>query len=207
MSRSRISSRAINNRRLPQVSEQGPEAFAGVYTVRLHDAGLLEDQSIRWCPSLELPAETVSPVDSSVRLVSANRVVSAQQLHDATVDQLKQWQRSLGGHYAYTLGVVDRDTYLSPRFEGRSSFAIMSDAPMITLTNRVIPESKIGHDGFGINVLFEDGRVQFYSLSSLESMPDHPLLNDRGDAEAGVNVDDASLAPSWRPPFLNVRQR
>ena len=54
---------------------------------------------------------------------------------------------------------------------------------------------------------FEDGRVNFITVPSLDSMPDHPWLNHHGDVEAGVNVDDASLAPSWRPPFVHVRQR
>ena len=56
-------------------------------------------------------------------------------------------------------------------------------------------------------MLYEDGRVRFIPLAALETMPDHPLLNHRGEVEAGVSVDDAALAPSWRPPFVNVRQR
>ena len=78
---------------------------------------------------------------------------------------------------------------------------------MIGLPGGQIDANRIGHSGFGINVLYEDGRVQFISLSSLETMRDHPLMNHRAQPEAGVNVDDASLAPSWYPPFINVRQR
>ena len=65
----------------------------------------------------------------------------------------------------------------------------------------------VGHNATGINVLYEDGRVRFLQLPALERMPDHPLLNHRGEVEAGVSVDDATLAPSWRPPFVNVLQR
>ena len=197
--------------RLPEVSEQGPEAFAGVYAVRLNDAGLLEDASMRWCPSLDLPEfsndASVAGSIPATRLVGADSMVTVDQLHQATVNQLKEMQRLLGGHYAYTLGVIEQDRYSSPRFESRASFAVMSDAPMATILDGIIPSDQVGHGGIGINVLFEDGRVQFISLSSLDSMPDHPLLNHRGEAEAGVNVDDASLAPSWRAPFLNGRQR
>ncbi len=181
--------------RLPAVAERGPEAFAGVYAVRLLEAGLLDDAMIRWCPSVDQPGG------------DERELVSIQQLHSASVDRLRKLQQFVGGHYAYTLGVIEQNHFTPPRFESRSSFAVMSDAPMIGMGVGKIRAERIGHGGYGINVLYEDGRVQFITLSSLESMPDHPLLNHRGRVEAGVNSDDAALAPSWRPPFLNVRQR
>lgn len=187
--------------RLPAVSEAGPEAFAGVYSVRLKEAGLIEDPLIRWCPSLDPPRK------DEVTLANLNEIVSLEDLHSASVDRLRQIQQFAGGHYAYTLGVIDHDKYSSPRFESRSSFAVMSDAPLVGITKPDALTKWIGHSGTGINVLFEDGSVKFLSVSSLDSMPDHPLLNHHGEVEAGVNVDDASLAPSWRPPFVNVKQR
>lgn len=187
--------------RLPAVSEMGPEAFAGVYAVRLNEAGLIDDPSTRWCPSLDPPG------NDEVTLTNLNEIVSIEDLHEASVDRLRQIQQFVGGHYAYTLGVIDHDQFSSPRFESRSSFAVMSDAPLAGIANPYDLARRIGHSGTGINVLFEDGRVKFITVSSLDSMPDHPLLNHHGEVEAGVNVDDASLAPSWRPPFLNVKQR
>jgi hypothetical protein len=83
----------------------------------------------------------------------------------------------------------------------------MADAPLAGNMGREDLIKYVAHGATGFNVLFEDGQVRFIPLSSLDSMPDHPLLNHRGEVEAGVNVDDASLAPSWRPPFINVRQR
>lgn len=187
--------------RLPAVSEAGPEAFAGVYAVRLNDAGLIEDPASRWCPSLDPPG------NDEVTLTGLNEIVSIDELHESSVDRLRQIQRFVGGHYAYTLGVIDRDRFASPRFESRSSFAVMSDAPLTGYADVDQLTRRIGHSGTGINILFEDGRVSFITVPSLDSMPDHPWLNHHGDVEAGVNVDDASLAPSWRPPFLHVRQR
>ena len=187
--------------RLPAVSRAGPEAFAGVYAVRLDEARLMNDPSIRWCPSLDQPS------DDEVTLTNLNEIVSVDDLHQASVDRLRQIQQFAGGHYAYTLGVIEEDQLASPRYESRSSFAVMSDAPLAGVTPRSELVKRVGHSGAGINVLFEDGRVKFIPISSLDSMPDHPLLNHRGEVEAGVNVDDASLAPSWRPPFVNVRQR
>jgi hypothetical protein len=187
--------------RLPAVAETGPEAFAGVYTVRLKEAGLLDDPSIRWCPSLDRPS------NSDAALVDVDEIVSISDLHDASVDRLRQIQQHVGGQYAYTLGVIESDQLTSPKFESRASFAVMSDAPLGGMNERADWSGRVGHSGKGINVLFEDGRVQFVAIPSLDALLDHPLLNHRGKTEAGVNVDDASLAPSWRPPFVNVRQR
>lgn len=185
--------------RLPAVAGSGPEAFAGVYAVRLRDAGLLDDPTLRWCPSLDAPAATLGPAATAT-------LVSVNQLHRSTVDQLRQIQHHAGGHYAYTLGVIEREHLASPRFESRSSFAVMSDAPM-SFDAAVPLTGSVGHSGIGINVLFEDGRVQFLPIESLNEIPDHPLMNHRRQTEAGVNIDDASLAPSWRPPFVDVPQR
>ena len=187
--------------RLPAVCESGPEAFAGIYMVRLKEFGLVEDPSQRWCPSLDLPTK------DETTLVNLGEIVSVDDLHNASVDRLQQIQQYAGGHYAYNLGVVDQEHFTPPRFEARSSFAVMADAPLTGIASGESWEDRIGHSGIGINVLFEDGRVRFIPIESLESLPDHPLVNHRGQVEAGVNIDDASLAPSWRPPFIDVPQR
>lgn len=182
--------------RLPAVAQEGPEAFAGVYAMRLREAGLLPNDSVRWCPTNQRPEG------------DAAKLVSLQTLRSAGVDKLREYQRFAGGHYAFTLGVIDQDGFRPPKFESRSSFAIMSDAPLTGVSSDgKVQAERIGHGGYGINVLFEDGRVEFIALESLDSMRDHPLLNHRGQVEAGVNVDDATLAPSWYPPFIEVKQR
>ncbi|MCH1495204.1 MAG: hypothetical protein L7U72_08245 [Rubripirellula sp.] len=193
--------------RLPAVAESGPEAFAGVYALRLNEAGLLPEGEIRWCPSMATP-ESDSP-----ELINLGEIKSLDRLHDATIDELRAIQQYSGGHYAYNLGVLDEHRFTSPRFEARASFAVMADAPLLgNLGSGNLGSSEkltdwIGHGGRGINVLFEDGRVRFISVDSLQAMPDHPLLNHEGNVEAGVNIDDATLGPSWRPPFLDVSQR
>ena len=187
--------------RLPAVAESGPEAFAGVYAVRLADAGLIEDDAVRWCPSLDAPGDAEHP------FADLNQLPSLEQLHQSSANELDRFQQYAGGHFAYTLGVIDQNHFASPRFESRSSFAVLSDAPMAGTPSEANYRKAIGHDGRGINILYEDGRVQFVGVRSLDVMPDHPLFNHRGEVEAGVNVDDASLAPSWRPPFIEASQR
>lgn len=187
--------------RLPAVAESGPEAFAGVYAVRLGEVGLLPDATLRWCPSLP------NPDQSAVTLTPLTVVNTVDDLHDASPDGLRQIQQYAGGHYAYTLGFVEGQRLRSPRYESRASFAIMSDGPPAGFANRDDIGRLTGHGGEGINVLFEDGRVEFIALPTLDAMRDHPLLNNQGKTEAGVNLDDASLAPSWVAPFINAPQR
>lgn len=194
-------------KRLPAVAESGPQAFAGVYAVHLNEAGLLPNPNVRWCPSL------TPPDTNEVTLTNLGEIASLPALHDASVDQLSQIQYYSGGHYAYNLGVLEQEHFTSPRFEARSSFAIMSDAPLVGRLNMEDLNQGnrladwVGHGGEGINVLYEDGGVRFIPVDALRGMPDNPLLNHRGQAEAGVNIDDASLAPSWKPPFIDVSQR
>jgi hypothetical protein len=190
--------------RLPAVAEMGSEAFAGIYAMRLKEAGLLSDPSIRWCPSLDPPPYDPEEDD---RFDRVNEVVSIEDLHRASADQLRDIQRMAGGNYTYNLGVMEQDRLAPPRYESRANFAVMSDAPLAGTSEFADWEMGVRHSGMGINVLFEDGQVRFIPLPSLESLPDHPLFNDRGEIEAGVNINDASLAPSWRPPFAKVRQR
>ncbi len=200
--------------RLPQVAQSGPEAFAGVYSLRLADAGLLPDGGVRWCPSADMPemAAQSSGIDSdlphvdSVSLLSLDHLPKILELESLSVNDLQQVQRYAGGHYAYTLGVWGDHGYTSPRYEARTAFAVMSDAP-IGRADQSDSTIQFSHGNQGMNVLFEDGAVRFIRAAALDSMPDHPLLNHDGDSEAGVNIDDASLAPSWRPPSRGALQR
>ena len=128
------------------------------------------------------------------------------------IERLRWMQTTAGGHYAYTLGVRDGDYFASPRYQGRSAFAVMSDAAIVQNGKRLqngeaVSPTLISHGGRGINVLYEDGRVGFLSSQSLSRLPDNPLFNHEGRIEAGLTLDDASLAPSWQPPFVRANQR
>ncbi len=202
---------------LPAIAESGPEAFAGMYALRLADRGLLQDAGLRWCPESELPKPERSGI-SQVSLVTHNDVASkvsrTEDLYEiwkgGKVAALQWLQQTAGGHYAYSLGVVDDDHYQAPHFEGRTSFAVLGDQPIAgtDLTDGV-DRSRLrwGHGSDGANLLFEDGSVKFLDMTNGLPFTDHPFFNHRGSFEAGVNVDDSSLAPSWRPPFISVRQR
>ena len=202
---------------LPPIAENGPEAFAGMYAVRLSESELLNDGELRFCPEVDLPNTNGgggSYQSGSEELTVIDRVVSLDDLRAAhqrgKVDKLKWMQRTAGGDYAYTLGVVDNEHYEAPRYEARASFAVLGDAPIsgIESTDGVdVEKLRWGHGDSVANLLFEDGSVRFVVMTNCTQFPDHPFLNHRGSIEAGVNIDDASLAPSWRPPFISARQR
>ncbi len=184
-------------RRLPPLSAEGPEAFAGVYSVRLGDAGLLDSLQSLWCPSLDRPPSM------------SRTVPTVADLHAASPNRLAELQRLSGGSYGYTLGVMDGTEYRSPRYEARSTFAILGDVPVSRLRDQADDTVTVAssHDARGVNLLFEDGHVRFLPLGAALQTRDHPFLNHHGQVEAGVNIDDATLAPSWQPPFRDVRQR
>ncbi|QEG42691.1 H-X9-DG-CTERM domain-containing protein [Roseimaritima ulvae] len=183
--------------RLPSLSAEGPEAFAGVYSVRLGDAGLLDSLQSLWCPSLDRPASAPRQIPTVV------------DLHTAPPNRLAELQRVSGGSYGYTLGVMDGTEYRSPRYEARSTFAILGDVPVNRLAARGDDPASVAssHDARGVNLLFEDGHVRFLPIDATLQTRDHPFLNHHGRVEAGVNADDATLAPSWQSPFLDTRQR
>jgi len=242
--------------RLPSVAPDGYQAFAGVYALRLHEAGLLNDPRITLCPSIDRAAfwpiesrpgsgmgyenplwltdDSQTPMLVSLQTLdelgrdlagsetsvigdseTAGRVMRA-------IEKLRWIQMTAGGQYAYTLGVRDGEHFSPPRFQGRTHFAVMSDAAITRVQIMDGPLSSdsrsgnlssgyrstvLSHGGRGINVLYEDGHVGFLPTDSLDRIPDNPLVNHDGLNEAGVTIDDASLAPSWRPPFLRASQR
>jgi hypothetical protein len=107
-------------------------------------------------------------------------------------------QRSAGGRYAYNLGLLENGRFVAPRTQHRSTFAIMSD---------LLEEDDLTPHPGVLNVLYEDGRVARRAFHTLGVGSDHPLVNRVGRSEAGLDENDAVLAPSPAPPFVWVEQR
>lgn len=177
--------------RFPQVGLDSKTDFAGVYSVHLKTKDIPVQYSLLQCPSmLGLEDEHHDCVHS---------IPDLAQLREMTDSELRVLRQVLGGDYAYNLGVTERQNIVAPRYEGRSHFAILSDAPMLEPTGEIL----IAHDGRGANVVFEDGRILFIPISSarFQEIADHPFQNMNGYHEAGVNKDDSVLAPSATPPI------
>ncbi len=182
------------DRRYPFVARTGPEAFAGVYAVRLMENGLMASARSLRCASMIGVERFNQP--------AVMTIPTLEQLHHASPQQLECWQCSLGGDYAYNLGVFEDDELVAPKNLGSSHFAILADAPWFEDD----VDQLLAHDGKGINILYDDGQVRFVRsdwITSKEPVPDHPFRNLRGDREAGIGIQDASLAPSRFPPIAH----
>lgn len=176
------------DRRIPNLMPWGPESFAGVYGPRLNDRGLIEDPGWLWCPA-------------EVRRRPLKTIPSLEQLAVVSGKELRQLQRVAGGSYAYSLGILDHGRYTAPRYEGRTTFAILADSVLGA------EEDSPAHGRWGVNVLFEDGHIEAIPRHALFRSGDHLFLNDHGTTEAGVDPHDSTLAPSAHPPFIWVRTK
>lgn len=180
------------DQRLPAVPSAGPEAFAGIYSVRLVNAGLMNSASQLRCVSL---AGIERPMVTDI-----SRFPTLFEIRQATQQQLAIWKQHLGGDYAYNLGIFDKLGVVAPKNTGSSHFAILADSPT-TISGE---ETWSAHDGKGSNILYDDGHVAFITHSQLDSIGivgDHPFWNRHGFREAGLDNTDASLAPSPCPPL------
>ena len=180
------------DRRFPAVAQSGPEAFSGVYAVRLGSVGLLDSTSQLICVSMR-GSEGAWPH-------RIPRLPSIEELHEASPYRLVQWKKLVGGDYAYNLGIIERHGLVAPKNNGSSHFAILADSPLMAPSR----QSLLAHGGRGVNILYDDGHVQFICRRRLEQtglLDDHPFCNRLGDQEAGLDDQDASLAPSFFPPL------
>lgn len=171
----------------PSVPSQGNRAFAGVYGPTLFDGGFLVDPQVLVCPSSDLAASGGTFV-----------VPSLDQIDAAAGGDLIVMQRWAGGSFGYNLGYVQNGQLQPAQNMGRAHFAMMADAPAITLAGYERPS----HGAQGINLLYEDGSVRNLVDDLASHQLDHPFRNHFGAVEPGVNEEDAVVAPSYVRPFV-----
>lgn len=169
----------------PEVPVEGNRAVAGIYAPVLLDAGYLTDERKIICPSSTLAQQT-----------EAWKLSSLDEIDRASGRKLLLIQRSIGGSYGYNLGVVISGRHRAPRNLGRTHFALMSDAPSLQLAGL----RSTNHGGRGDNILYEDGHIGYVVESHAEG--DDPFVNRLGWREAGIDANDAVVAPSFAPPFV-----
>ena len=176
----------------PAVPASGNRAFAGVYGPILRDSGHLINEQLLFCPSTSL----ISTGDQFA-------IPSLADIDGADPQQLVSLRRFAGGSYGYNIGVFERGVYRPARNVGRSHFAMMADAPAISLAGYL----SLNHGGKGLNLLYEDGRVQYVVQPDADEYLDHPFRNHLGVVEPGVTKDDAVIAPGYAPPFSHLVHR
>ncbi len=105
-------------RRFPAVAVEGPNSFAGIYAVSLSDRGMIKSASQLQCASFE----GVRPIRAQLQTIP-----TMAQLRSMDEAALRLCQASVGGDYAYNLGVVEDEQIVAPKYEGRSHFALLAD--------------------------------------------------------------------------------
>ena len=177
--------RELQSRLSPVLTLRSQDAFQSEDRIRTMVAGYLTDESKVICPSSTLAQQA-----------DAWELASLDEIDQASGRTLVLIQRSIGGSYGYSLGVFVNGRHRAPRNLGRKHFALMADAPSLQLAGH----RSTNHGGRGDNILFEDGHIQYVIESRHEG--DHPFVNRLGWMEAGVDADDAVVAPSFAPPFV-----
>ena len=165
----------------PYVPPAGRFSSPGIYATTLSDGGFLTDRQPFFCPSSEVTCEQQC------------HIPSAEEVRQATEQQLARLHQRLGGSYSSTYGYVEGGRYQGTRNLGRPHFALVADSPCQKLGER----QSSNHGGHGQNVLFEDGHVVF--LSECNYCPhsghtDDIYRNDDGLVAAGKHVNDSVIS-------------
>lgn len=176
---------------LPDIPVSGPFAFAGVYAMRLNDAGLMSGSQVLWCPSISMQ-KAISTNGGGYTLPSASEFASLPQ------DKQEYWRHISGGSFAYNLGFIDRDEHRMPLVDDEADIAILADAPLQIDDDEYLFSV---HRGDACNVLYDDGRVELIRINSLSDSIDHPFFNRLGKIEAGLDENDSALGSSFVSPL------
>ena len=137
------------------------------------------------------------PASSSGRRPGGFRVPLPDELDQAVGSELKSLMASMGGDYGYNMGYVEDGKLVPARDQRRSGYVIAGDAPSNSRPKRVSGN----HNGYGQNVLNEDGRIQFLRHLADPNILDDPYHNRDGWVAAGVDRDDAVLGASNDHPM------
>ena len=179
--------------RLPAIEPQGPLSFAGVYAIRLQDKELLDTK--RW---LQCPGEPSSPWLANIP--------TSQQYLQAPESKRYVWRMLAGGDYSYHMGSIVEDKYQAPSIESSARVAWIGDRWPAELHTEPNDEDFELHGNRGLNVLYNDGSVQWLKLPKLQKLAsiDHPYLNHQLKVAPGIGEADACLGPSHLLPAIGA---
>jgi prepilin-type processing-associated H-X9-DG protein len=157
--------------------------------IKLQEAGLLLNPSILICPGSDLAAE-----NTRFAIPSMSQVECA--LRESTGHRLWGLKCRAAGSCGFNLGIFENGNYYAPVNESRSFFVWASDAPSFHLPNRI----SVNHGGRGMNLLFEDGHIEFIQGYRVPGTRDDVLRSLDGLAEAGRAKNDSVIGCSIARP-------
>ncbi len=172
----------------PFVPPEGKLAAAGIYAPVLARDGYLTEPERLVCP------------DSPLADKDGFRIPPVEEIQAAGREELADLRRRMGGSYGYSLGHMEGERYSGTKNLGRSSFALMADAPGLA-RSRLQTDN---HGGKGQNVLFEDGSLRFVATPKPNDLFDDFFRNDNGEIAAGLHRADSVIGSSATPPITYV---
>ncbi len=176
------------DRRYPAIAAQGPLSVAGSYAPRLLEAGFLRYPQEMQCSQVARPAIAQAP---------ETLLPTIDQLLEAPEEQLLVLHQDLSRVYNYNLGIQRDGDIEAPQMRGLSTYPVASD---IVLVEGGELQAEAHEDG-RLNILFDDGHVEFITLEHLPESMKQYFLNDQGQVAAGLNEDDAVIAIGTARPL------
>ncbi|MEX0793601.1 MAG: hypothetical protein WD045_10725 [Pirellulaceae bacterium] len=172
---------ASSRQQYPEIHGAGPLSVAGSYAPRLVNEGFISNPEVLSCvaTSKQISLPTIEEL-----LVAPE--VMLPELHDR-----------LEGVFNYNLGSRHGDNIEAPRMAGRARFPIASDVVLVN-------DTLIGSDSHfenRVNILFDDGHVEFLKIEHLPSDIQRVFVNNEGLVQAGIDEDDVVLANSIARPI------
>lgn len=165
----------------PQATGEAKLSVAGAYAPVLYNNQFVKRPRLFLCPTVGDEDKWTGWKPPETKLVA-----------EAAGRELSNIQRQMGGSYGYNLGYWSNGRYFPPRNLWRAFYPIMADSPSLTLAGR----RSTNHGGNGLNVLFEDGHVQYMTDSQISPRKDSIFYSDRGRVEPGRRRNDAVIGES-----------
>ena len=165
----------------PQATGEAKLSVAGAYAPVLYNNQFVKRPRLFLCPTVGDEDQWTGWKPPEPKLVA-----------EAAGRELTNMQRQMGGTYGYNLGYWSNGRYFPPRNLWRAYYPIMADSPSLTLAGR----RSTNHGGNGLNVLFEDGHVQYMTDSQISPRKDSIFYSDRGRVEPGRHRNDAVIGES-----------
>jgi hypothetical protein len=182
--RSLIDYARLHDDYFPEVAEYGNAAHAGIFAVRLQEAGLMAESQAAYCPAAVAGSE-IAPLPT------------LRAVHDATPAEADLMFAGLGGLFGYVLGYDDEGRYRRVRNRHRANFAVLADGA-------IEPGTAASNHGCGQNMWFEDGHVAFLNACRLPASHDDFYRNRAGFVAAGIGPDDVVIGCSRATPRLTA---
>ncbi|MCC9606561.1 hypothetical protein LOC68_17240 [Blastopirellula sp. JC732] len=165
----------------PAIDADGPANFAGSFGLPLVEQGYLKSPEYLSCAANRGKADKF-------------RLPTLKEVAQAAPDQIPGLHANFDLVYNYNLGTQKNGRVIPPKMQGRTDYPVVSDIVRVGDKGNL---NANGHGVTGVNVLFDDGRVDFIRLDEIPELVRQYYFNDLGKVEAGVNENDPVLGSGF----------